>query len=158
MKKFYKMWNHAWIKISLSPIIKKLSLNLVFVWREWCGECVWKLPQLASFSYRTGAHQRGLADRMNPYSLEHAPYRRTTPLLQIALQLWYLCRVLLSPSKQTLCGNPLSRLRVKKKWASLLILVRVMGLEPILSRTRPLNVRVCRFRHTRILFIKTNSF
>ncbi len=29
-------------------------------------------------------------------------------------------------------------------------LVRVMGLEPILSRTRPLNVRVCRFRHTRI--------
>ena len=25
-----------------------------------------------------------------------------------------------------------------------------MGLEPLLSRTRPLNVRVCRFRHTRI--------
>lgn len=37
-------------------------------------------------------------------------------------------------------------------------LVRVKGLEPLLFRTRPLNVRVCRFRHTRIfvylLFMK----
>ena len=36
-------------------------------------------------------------------------------------------------------------------------LVRLMGLEPIRSPTRPSNVRVCLFRHNRILYYVRNS-